>query len=410
MWSSTRCAAPQENRNHRRGRRRSGRDRARRDDARRKQGQGRCRKRRWRSCPACDRLLCRSWARDGRQDDNRQWAPRAKRDQPVGVAGSGGKVVRILVDAGSWVRAGQVLAVIDRSVQAEQSAQLAAQVDAAKANAALAQSNYERAQALEGRGFVSKAEIDSKKATRDAANAQVRVAQAQLAGTAPRSAGSMSRRRPPALSSPQRRARPDRRPRIRRAFPDRRRRCDGGPRATRPTGHRVHSCRNAGPGHPRRIAQSVLPGPCGRCRRSLIRSRASAKCGSRFPTTPPPVRAVMPRFGSPPGRPRRRCFRKAPCSATSRAITFTSSRQQRGRAPRHHHRHCHRTGVTIAQGLSARSAWSFGRSVPQSWPEGAAAPRTESQALSSAVKAMNFRNVSSWCIRNPVFPIVLFTG
>src|SRR5690349_18923777 len=23
---------------------------------------------------------------------------------------------------------------------------------------------------------------------------------------------------------------------------------------------------------------------------------------------------------------------------------------------------------------------------------------------------MNFRNISSWCIRNPVFPIVLFTG
>ena len=23
---------------------------------------------------------------------------------------------------------------------------------------------------------------------------------------------------------------------------------------------------------------------------------------------------------------------------------------------------------------------------------------------------MNFRNVSSWCIRNPVFPIVLFVG
>jgi HlyD family secretion protein len=52
----------------------------------------------------------------------------AKRDQPVGVAGSGGRVVRVLVDAGSWVRAGQVLAVIDRSVQAQQSAQLAAQV------------------------------------------------------------------------------------------------------------------------------------------------------------------------------------------------------------------------------------------------------------------------------------------
>jgi len=107
----------------------------------------------------------------------------AKRDQPVGIAGSGGRVVRVLVDAGSWVRAGQVLAVVDRSVQAQQAAQLAAQIESARANAALAQSNYERAIALKDRGFVSKAEIDSKRATRDAAFAQVRVAQAQLAAT-----------------------------------------------------------------------------------------------------------------------------------------------------------------------------------------------------------------------------------
>lgn len=107
----------------------------------------------------------------------------ARRDQPVGIAGQGGRVVRVLVDAGSWVRAGQVLAVIDRSVQAQQAAQLAAQVEAARADAALAQSNYDRAVALQGRGFVSKAEIDSKKAARDAAFAQVRVAQAQLGAT-----------------------------------------------------------------------------------------------------------------------------------------------------------------------------------------------------------------------------------
>jgi HlyD family secretion protein len=106
----------------------------------------------------------------------------ARRNQPVGIAGSGGRVVSVLVDAGSWVRAGQVLAVVDRSVQAQQAAQMAAQVESARANAALAQSNYDRALALQGRGFVSKAEIDSKKATRDAAFAQVRVAQAQLAG------------------------------------------------------------------------------------------------------------------------------------------------------------------------------------------------------------------------------------
>jgi RND family efflux transporter MFP subunit len=107
----------------------------------------------------------------------------AHRDQPIGIAGQGGRVVRVTVDAGNWVRAGQVLAVIDRAVQAQQAAQLAAQVEAARANASLAQSNYERALALKDRGFVSKAEIDSKKATRDAANAQVRVAQAQLAAT-----------------------------------------------------------------------------------------------------------------------------------------------------------------------------------------------------------------------------------
>ena len=107
----------------------------------------------------------------------------ARRDQPVGIAGQGGRVIRVLVDAGSWVRAGQVLAVIDRSVQAQQAAQQAAQIEAAKAQAALAQSDYDRAIALQGRGFISKAEIDAKKAARDAANAQVRVAQAQLGAT-----------------------------------------------------------------------------------------------------------------------------------------------------------------------------------------------------------------------------------
>ena len=107
----------------------------------------------------------------------------ARRDQPVGIAGQGGRVVRVLVDAGSWVRAGQVLAVVDRSVQAQQANQLAAQVEAAKADAALAENNYQRALALKDRGFVSKAEIDAKKAARDAAYAQVRVAQAQLGAT-----------------------------------------------------------------------------------------------------------------------------------------------------------------------------------------------------------------------------------
>src|SRR3546814_3878711 len=41
----------------------------------------------------------------------------ARREMPVGVAGEGGRVTRVLVDAGTWVKAGQVLATVDRSVQ-----------------------------------------------------------------------------------------------------------------------------------------------------------------------------------------------------------------------------------------------------------------------------------------------------
>ena len=124
----------------------------------------------------------------GQQPGRRGWSSPAARLAPSAISRSGSPdraaaSIRVTVDAGSWVRAGQVLAVVDRSVQAQQAAQLAAQVELARANAALAQANYERALALQGRGFVSKAEIDSKKATRDAAYAQVRVAQAQLDAT-----------------------------------------------------------------------------------------------------------------------------------------------------------------------------------------------------------------------------------
>ncbi len=105
----------------------------------------------------------------------------ARVDMPVGVAGEGGMVARVLVQPGQWVGAGQTLAVIDRQVQAQQAQQLAAQVQVARADAALAQNEFERSQSLVGRGFVSKADLDRKRAARDAANARVRVAQASLA-------------------------------------------------------------------------------------------------------------------------------------------------------------------------------------------------------------------------------------
>jgi RND family efflux transporter MFP subunit len=104
----------------------------------------------------------------------------ARHDQPVGVAGEGGMVRAVLVEAGTWVRQGQVLATVDRSVQSQNVAQLAAQVQVARADAALAQNEYDRSQSLVGRGFVSKADLDRKKAARDAAVARIRVAEANL--------------------------------------------------------------------------------------------------------------------------------------------------------------------------------------------------------------------------------------
>ncbi|WP_423605710.1 efflux RND transporter periplasmic adaptor subunit [Sphingomonas sp. MS122] len=107
----------------------------------------------------------------------------ARREMPVGVAGEGGEVTRVLVEPGDWVAAGQVLATVDRSVQAQTAQSQAANVRVAQADLKIAQSELDRAQQLLSRGFVSKADIDRKTATRDAAAARVRVAQAQHSET-----------------------------------------------------------------------------------------------------------------------------------------------------------------------------------------------------------------------------------
>ena len=76
------------------------------------------------------------------------------------------------------------------------------------------------------------------------------------------------------------------------------------------------------------------------------------------------------------------------------------------------------TGVTVIDGLTGRSGGDNRRAVPQPRPEGAAEEgRAKTQATLAAPPRpthkgsdMNFRNISSWCIRNPVPPIVLFVG
>jgi HlyD family secretion protein len=103
----------------------------------------------------------------------------ARREMPVGVVGEGGRVVSVLVEPGDWVRAGQPLLVIDRSVQNQQAQSSAAQIQVARADANLAQANLDRALKLVDRGFISKADVDRLTATRDAAFARVQVSEAQ---------------------------------------------------------------------------------------------------------------------------------------------------------------------------------------------------------------------------------------
>ncbi len=103
----------------------------------------------------------------------------ARREMPVGVVGEGGRVVSVLVEPGDWVRAGQALLVIDRSVQNQQAQSSAAQIEVSRADANLAQANLDRALKLVDRGFISTADVDRLTATRDAANARLRVAEAQ---------------------------------------------------------------------------------------------------------------------------------------------------------------------------------------------------------------------------------------
>ncbi len=107
----------------------------------------------------------------------------ARREMPVGIAGEGGMVTRVLVEPGSWVKQGQVLATIDRSVQVQTAEGQAASVRVAQADAALAKAELDRARQLIDRGFISKADVQRREATLAQTTARVRVAQAQLGET-----------------------------------------------------------------------------------------------------------------------------------------------------------------------------------------------------------------------------------
>lgn len=137
-------------------------------------------------------------------------------DEAVARARAGGTLVRLSVDEGSMVRAGQVIGVIDEarmgaeiaareaganaassSAGAGQSGALAAQAEIARARAmagqapaaleqaraaqARAQADFDRTQKLYEQGVYAKARLDQMEAARRVANAQVSAAQAGIA-------------------------------------------------------------------------------------------------------------------------------------------------------------------------------------------------------------------------------------
>src|ERR1700683_1692388 len=105
----------------------------------------------------------------------------ARYDMPIGVEGDGGRVTAVYVEAGDHVKQGQVLAHLNNSVLEPQVANLEAALDQARAEADLAQAEYQRAQAVGASGALSAEETQKRKSSAITAATHVKVAAAQLA-------------------------------------------------------------------------------------------------------------------------------------------------------------------------------------------------------------------------------------
>jgi RND family efflux transporter MFP subunit len=106
----------------------------------------------------------------------------ARYDMPIGIDGEGGRVAAVLVEVGDTVHRGQALARLDTSVLAPQVASLRAALEQSRAEAVLADAEYQRAVAINSSvGALSKAEVDKRRSQLATANARVRAAEAQLA-------------------------------------------------------------------------------------------------------------------------------------------------------------------------------------------------------------------------------------
>ncbi len=104
----------------------------------------------------------------------------ARYDMPIGVEGDGGRVTAVYVEAGDHVKRGQVLVHLNNSVLEPQVTNLEAALDQARAEAELAEAEYQRARSVGASGALSAEETQRRKSSAVTAAAHVKVATAQL--------------------------------------------------------------------------------------------------------------------------------------------------------------------------------------------------------------------------------------
>jgi multidrug efflux system membrane fusion protein len=91
-----------------------------------------------------------------------------------------GQITAILFREGEFVRAGQPLFQLDDRVARAQLAQSRAALASARAAAVQARGDFQRAEALVGKGFISNAVLDQRRALADSADAAIASAEAQV--------------------------------------------------------------------------------------------------------------------------------------------------------------------------------------------------------------------------------------
>jgi RND family efflux transporter MFP subunit len=102
----------------------------------------------------------------------------ARNDMPIGNEGDAGRIAEVRVEAGDKVRKGQVLARLNPIAAESQLDSAEASLDEVRANAAVAQSEWARAQ--QGADIFSKEENERRRTTALTAEAKVKAAQAQV--------------------------------------------------------------------------------------------------------------------------------------------------------------------------------------------------------------------------------------